>query len=111
MLLPSSIQRADDFVGMAMPIVAFSCAWAPAPSAIEPRMMAVSMSFAVIAFLPSLRPAGMLRLVAIYDQYRVINRRISVVAQPLRSKRPGPGRCLWPGILWAKTQGFASVFV
>src|ERR1700681_481905 len=40
MLLPSSIQRAEDLVGMAMPTVGFSCARAGPASTTEPSAMA-----------------------------------------------------------------------
>src|SRR5450631_3390883 len=40
MLLPSSIQRAEDLVGMAMPTVGLSCAGAGPASAMEPSTMA-----------------------------------------------------------------------
>src|SRR5690349_5019085 len=40
MLLPSSIQRADDFVGMATPTVPLSCAWAAPMRPKAPRATA-----------------------------------------------------------------------
>src|ERR1700730_13272585 len=40
MLLPSSIQRAEDSVGMAIPTVGLSCASAGPASAMEPSAMA-----------------------------------------------------------------------
>src|SRR5215831_18927650 len=43
MLLPSSIQRADDLVGMAMPTVGLPCASADPASAMEPSNMVHSI--------------------------------------------------------------------
>src|SRR5262245_61703064 len=50
MLLPSSIQRADDLVGMAMPTVALSCAEAVSPEAIVAAPASASATNVVFSF-------------------------------------------------------------
>src|SRR5438128_6849448 len=58
MLLPSSIHRAEDFVGMAIPMVALSCASAPPTDAAAARPASASASnvvFGLIISLHSLR--------------------------------------------------------
>src|SRR5689334_18272179 len=50
MLLPSSIQRADDLVGMAMPTVGLPCASAEPASATEPSTMADSIDLRKFMF-------------------------------------------------------------
>jgi hypothetical protein len=57
MLLPSSIQRADDFVGIAIPIVGFLCASAPLLTAMAEKPASASVAIVALSFsmLRSLR--------------------------------------------------------
>src|SRR3954469_22653284 len=50
MLLPSSIQRAEDLVGIAMPTVALSCAEAVTPAAIVAAPASASAKNVVFSF-------------------------------------------------------------
>src|SRR5262245_29702592 len=50
MLLPSSIHRADDFVGIAIPIVGFFCAIAPLLSAMAEKPASASAVIVVFSF-------------------------------------------------------------
>src|SRR6516164_778859 len=50
MLLPSSIQRADDFVGIAIPIVGFLCASAPLLTAMAEKPTSASVAIMALSF-------------------------------------------------------------